>query len=81
MKLRPSLIFMPAGDQTGKKLRTAQVEIHKQKTHIHIHKHKHAFTNTVTNPFFFMMKVHQSGKKLSGAQEKIQRAASLSRYS
>ena len=52
MKLRPSLIFMPAGDQTGKKLRTAQVEIHKQKTHIHIHKHKHAFTNTVTNPFF-----------------------------
>ena len=81
MKLRPSLIFMPAGDQTGKNLRGAQGEIHKKKTQIHIHKHKNAFTNTDTNPFFFMMKVHQSGKKLRGAQEKIQRAASLSRYS
>ena len=80
MKLRPSLIFMPAGDQTGKNLRTAQVEIHKEKTQIHIHKHKHAFTNTDTSPFL-MMKVHQSGKKLRGAQEKIQRAASLARYS
>ena len=29
MKLRPSLIFMPAGDQTGKNLRGVQVEIHK----------------------------------------------------
>ena len=77
MKLRPSLIFMPAGDQTGKNLRGVQVEIHKKK---HIHKHKNAFTNTDTSPFL-MMKVHQSGKKLRGAQEKIQRAASLSRYS
>lgn len=52
MKLRPSLIFMPAGDQTGKNLRGAQGEIHKKKTQIHIHKHKNAFTNTYTNPFF-----------------------------
>ena len=43
MKLRPSLIFMPAGDQTGKNLRQAQVDIHKKKTQIHIHKHKNAF--------------------------------------
>ena len=80
MKLRPSLIFMPAGDQTGKNWRGAQAEIDKKKTQIHIHKHKNAFNNTDTNPFF-MMKVHQSGKKLRDAQEKIQRAASLSRYS
>ena len=52
MKLRPSLIFMPAGDQTGKNLRQAQVDIHKKKTQIHIHKHKNAFTNTDTNLFF-----------------------------
>ena len=80
MKLRPSLIFMPAGDQTGKNLRGAQGEIHKKK-------HKYIYINTKMHSqiqiqiLFFMMKVHQSGKKLRGAQEKIQRAASLSRYS
>ena len=53
MKLRPSLIFMPAGDQTGKKFRGVQVEIHKKnKTKILIHKHINAFTNTDTNLFF-----------------------------
>ena len=39
MKLRPSLIFMPAGDQTGKNLRGAQAEIDKKK-------HKYIYINT-----------------------------------
>ena len=76
MKLRPSLIFMPAGDQTGKNLRGVQVEIHK---YIYINTKMHS--QIQIQILFFMMKVHQSGKKLRGAQEKIQRAASLSRYS
>ena len=80
MKLRPSLIFMPAGDQTGKNLEALKGKYIRKK-------HKYIYINTKMHSqiqiqiLFFMMKVHQSGKKLRGAQEKIQRAASLSRYS